>query len=160
MTISLTFNWGNVPRLHRLQIHAGDQPGVLVKHLDPTRPVVANPPDKPIAATPNFAHAFSNLMDSGGSHKKVHAIARASDAVPPGVVQFGERGGEFAGGGFHRQLVAADFADRHRWHTLRVRRFSRSAIQVSGSVVSPQGEGALSAVARDAWMPRFSPRGR
>jgi hypothetical protein len=30
-------------------------------------------------------------------------------------VQFGERGGEFAAGGFHRQLVAADFAPR-RWH--------------------------------------------
>ena len=35
---------------------------------------------------------------------------RAGDAVPPGIVQFGERGGEFAAGGFHRQLVAADFA--------------------------------------------------
>ena len=31
-------------------------------------------------------------------------------------MQFGERGGEFAGGGFHRQLVAADFADLHRGH--------------------------------------------
>ena len=40
---------------------------------------------------------------------------RAGDAVPPRVVQFGERGGEFAAGGFHRQLVAADFAPR-RWH--------------------------------------------
>jgi hypothetical protein len=26
------------------------------------------------------------------------------------------RGGEFAAGGFHRQLVAADFADLHRRH--------------------------------------------
>ena len=26
-------------------------------------------------------------------------------------MQFGERGGEFAAGGLHRQLVAADFAD-------------------------------------------------
>jgi len=42
---------------------------------------------------------------------------RAGDAVPPGVVQFGERGGEFAAGGFHRQLVAADFAPslRHNY---------------------------------------------
>ena len=41
---------------------------------------------------------------------------RTGDAVPPRVVQFGERGGEFAAGGFHRQLVAADFADLHRGH--------------------------------------------
>ena len=39
---------------------------------------------------------------------------RAGDAVPPRIVQFGERGGEFAAGGFHRQLVAADFADLRR----------------------------------------------
>ena len=39
------------------------------------------------------------------------------DAVPPRVVQFGKRGGEFAAGGFHRQLVAADFADLNRRHT-------------------------------------------
>ena len=31
-------------------------------------------------------------------------------------MQLGERGGEFAAGGFHRQLVAADFADLHRRH--------------------------------------------
>ena len=28
-------------------------------------------------------------------------------------MQLGERGGEFASGSFHRQLVAADFADLH-----------------------------------------------
>ena len=32
-------------------------------------------------------------------------------------MQFGERGGEFAAGGFHRQLIAADFADLHGGHT-------------------------------------------
>ena len=31
-------------------------------------------------------------------------------------MQFSERGGEFAAGGFHRQRVAADFADLHRGH--------------------------------------------
>ena len=39
---------------------------------------------------------------------------RAGDAVPPGVVQFGERGGEFASRGFHRQRGAADVADLDR----------------------------------------------
>ena len=38
---------------------------------------------------------------------------RAGDAVPPRIVQFGERGGEFSAGGLHRQLVAADFTDLH-----------------------------------------------
>jgi len=31
-------------------------------------------------------------------------------------MQLGERGGEFAAGGFHRQLLAADFADLHGRH--------------------------------------------
>ena len=36
-------------------------------------------------------------------------------------MQLGERGGEFAAGGFHRQLVAADFADLHcgKFHNFR-----------------------------------------
>jgi hypothetical protein len=38
----------------------------------------------------------------------------AGDAIPPQVVQLGERGRKFAARGFHRQLVAADFADLHR----------------------------------------------
>ena len=39
---------------------------------------------------------------------------RAGDAIPPRVVQFVERGGEFACRSLHRQFVAADFADLHR----------------------------------------------
>ena len=81
MTISLTFNLGNVHRLHRLQIHVGDQPVGLVEHRDMTRSAVANPPDKRIAAAPNFAHAVGDLMDSSGLHKKVHAITRAGTRI-------------------------------------------------------------------------------
>ena len=40
----------------------------------------------------------------------------AGDAVPPRIVQLGERGGKFTASGFHRQFVAADFADLHRRH--------------------------------------------
>ena len=42
--------------------------------------------------------------------RSVNFRRRPCDGIPPRVVQFGERGGEFATGGFHRQLVAADFA--------------------------------------------------
>lgn len=41
---------------------------------------------------------------------------RAGDAVPPGVVQFGEWGGKFAAGGFHRQCVATDLSDLRGGH--------------------------------------------
>lgn len=41
----------------------------------------------------------------------------ASDGIPPWIVQFSERGREFAAGGFHRQFVAADFANLHRRNT-------------------------------------------
>ncbi len=45
-----------------------------------------------------------------GFSRSVNSRHRPCDGIPPRVVQFGERGGEFATGGFHRQLVAADFA--------------------------------------------------
>ena len=38
------------------------------------------------------------------------------DGIPPRIVQFGERGGEFTSGGFQRQFVAANFADLYRRH--------------------------------------------
>ena len=38
-------------------------------------------------------------------------------------MQFGERGGEFAAGGFPRQLVPADFADLNRGNTHEIGAF-------------------------------------
>ena len=49
----------------------------------------------------------ANFVQKKSSH-------RPRDGVPPRVVQFGDRRGEFAGSGFDRQFVAADFADLHR----------------------------------------------
>src|ERR1039458_6389597 len=66
-------------------------------------PMMATTTKSSISVNAEFALGRSSFISSHLSR----------NAVPPGVVQFGERGGEFAARGLQRQLVAADFADLH-----------------------------------------------